>query len=158
MQGHRPGMQPVPPGMISASVVNGLTFTPYAIFGQDMNPTGATAPPQPQPGTSAAGPSPPPRVQPEGAPSPWQGTTGIAPSQTHLNPPPPPNQEHLMHRPPPWDGYSHNGHPGEPIPGPSAGEGYEYRYRDDDASQWVPTQTYYDPGVCEPCPFDYDIF
>ncbi|KAF9448200.1 hypothetical protein P691DRAFT_801085 [Macrolepiota fuliginosa MF-IS2] len=151
MQGHRPSMQPVPPGMIPPGVsVDGLTFTPYAIFGQDMGAPGAGAPPpQPQPSTSAAGP-PSPRVQPEGAPPPpWQVAGSIAPSQTHLNPPPPPpNQEHMMHRPPPqWDGYGHGGHPGEPIPGPSTGEGYEYRYRDDgNGGQWVPAHGYYDPG------------
>lgn len=54
-----------------------------------------------------------------------------------------------MHRSPHWDGYAHNGHPGESIPGPPAGEGYEYRYRDDANSngQWVPPHGYYDPGV-----------
>jgi hypothetical protein len=156
MQGHRPGMPPVPAGMIPAGVsVDGLTFTPYTIFGQDMGASNAGAPPpQPQPTGSTAGPSPPPRVQPEGAPPPpWQGTTGIAPSQTHLNPPPPPppNQEQLIHRPPSqWDGYSHNGHSSGPIPGQSTGESYEYRYRDDGNSngQWVGAHSYYDPAVC----------
>ncbi|KXN90810.1 hypothetical protein AN958_03464 [Leucoagaricus sp. SymC.cos] len=163
MQGHRPGMQAMAPGMIPPGVsVDGLTFTSYALFGQDMSASGGAAPPpppppqpqpQPQPNGTAVGPTPAPRVQPEGAPPPpWQGTTGIAPSQTHLNPPPPPppppGQEQIIHRPQThWDGYSHNGHPAEAIPGPSTGETYEYRYRDDGNGngQWVQAQ-YYDPG------------
>ncbi|KAJ3554279.1 hypothetical protein NP233_g12452 [Leucocoprinus birnbaumii] len=53
----------------------------------------------------------------------------------------------MMHRPPPqWDGYAHNGHPGQPVPAPPTGEPYEYRYRDDGNGQWVPTHGYYDPG------------
>jgi len=153
MQGHRPGIPPVPPGIIAATVsVDGLTLAPYALFSQSIGApvSGAGIPPQPQANTTT-GPSSSPRVQPvqsEGAPPPqWPGTTGIAPSQTHLNPPPPPppGQEHMMHRPPPqWDGYAH---PGQSIPGPSTGETYEYRYRDDGNEQWVPTHGYYEPGV-----------
>lgn len=158
MQGHRPEMQPVP--MIAAGVsVNGLTFTPYAIFGQNIGASGpppAPAPSQPQPQSQpngvVEGPSSSPRRPPEGVPPPpWQATTGIAPSQTHINPPPPPpNQEHMIHRPPPhWEGYGHNGHPSGPIPGPSTGETYEYRFREDanGGGQWVPAHSYYDPGV-----------
>lgn len=146
LQGHRPGLQSVPPGIMSASVpVNSLAFAPFTIFGQDMGPT-ATATPQP-PSTSASGP-PPPRVSPEGTLPPWQATTGIAPSQTHFNPPSPPNQGHIMQRPPQWHEYGHDGHAGEPIPTATTGHPYDYRYRED-GTGWVPTQPYYDPGVSE---------
>ena len=153
MQGHRPGIPSITPGMIAASVsVDGLTLAPYALFSQTISPpaSGTGIPSQSQANTNAC-PSSPPRVQPvqsEVTPPPqWQGTTGIAPSQTHLNPPPPPppppSQEHMMHRSPSqWDGY-----PGQSIPGPSTGESYEYRYRDDDNGQWIPTHSYYEPGV-----------
>lgn len=155
MQGHRPGIPSVTPGMIAASVsVDGLTLAPYALFSQTISPpaSGTGIPSQSQANTTAC-PSSPPRVQPvqsEVAPPPqWQGTTGIAPSQTHLNPPPPPppppSQEHMMHRPPSqWDGYAHSG---QSIPGPSTGESYEYRYRDDGNGQWVPAHGYYEPEV-----------
>ncbi|XP_006457343.1 hypothetical protein AGABI2DRAFT_229713, partial [Agaricus bisporus var. bisporus H97] len=146
LQGHRPGLQSVPPGIMSASVpVNSLAFAPFTIFGQDMGPT-ATATPQP-PSTSASGP-PPPRVSPEGTLPPWQATTGIAPSQTHFNPPSPPNQGHIMQRPPQWHEYGHDGHAGEPIPTATTGHPYDYRYRED-GTGWVPTQPYYDPGQYE---------
>lgn len=148
LQSHRPGLQPVPPGIMSTSVpVNGLTFVPYAIFGQDMGPPPAAAAPPQAPSASAPG-QPPPRVPPEGTLPPWQATTGIAPSQTHFSPPSPPNQGHIMQRPPQWHEYGHDGHPGESIPAaPTGTTTYEYRYREDGTGQWVPTQTYYDPGV-----------
>ena len=77
----------------------------------------------------------------------WQGSSGIAPQQTHLTPIP-----HMINRAQfredGWDGYDHTAAQAAADGlGGTASNGYDYRYRDDQQSWVAGPHPYYDPTV-----------
>lgn len=98
-----------------------------------------------------------PRGMSNAPPQTWNASTGIAPSQTHINPPAIPQPttyrpSQPSHQPQPqpqqyrnhWDGYSH---PQDGMSAQHPSYTQEYRYREEPTS-WVQSQnTYFEPSV-----------
>ncbi|KAI0743774.1 hypothetical protein C8Q80DRAFT_1183068 [Daedaleopsis nitida] len=132
---HGQTMAPPPPMMgHPGPIVPHPNSFPYPVYGAPMDPRAL------QPPTS-------------GPPQSWQAANGIAPSQTHLAPPtpppsapPPPPEHHMMDRHPGYGeeqtAWNNGYHPIQPpppgmLPQPPPAD-FAYRYREDQATGWVP--------------------